>query len=71
MINKNEWKKVKLEDIGEIITGITPSTSNNEFYNKKEIPFYKPNDLVDDKIKVILGKALKFLSFRLNYFNML
>ena len=61
MINKNEWKKVKLEDIGEIITGITPSTSNNEFYNKKEIPFYKPNDLVDDKIK-FLNEATVYIS---------
>ena len=61
MMNKNEWKKVKLEDIGEIITGITPSTSNNEFYNKKEIPFYKPNDLVDDKIK-FLNEATVYIS---------
>lgn len=61
MMNKNEWKKVKLGDIGEIITGITPSTSNKNFYNSNDIPFYKPNDLLDKNIKV-LNEASAYIS---------
>lgn len=37
------WEKVKLKDIGEIITGKTPSTTKDEYFNG-DIPFIKtPN----------------------------
>ena len=37
------WENVKLKDIGEIVTGKTPSTSKDEYYNG-DIPFIKtPN----------------------------
>ena len=39
-----DWKWVKFGDIGKVVTGSTPSKSNNEFYNG-EYPFYKPTDL--------------------------
>ena len=38
------WQWVKLEDIGEIVTGSTPSKSDTSNYGC-EYPFYKPNDL--------------------------
>ena len=40
----DSWEWVRLEDIGEIITGSTPSKSDTSNYGC-EYPFYKPNDL--------------------------
>ncbi len=39
------WKWVKLEEVGKIITGSTPSKTRLEFYEIIEYPFYKPTDL--------------------------
>ncbi|MGJ0776232.1 restriction endonuclease subunit S [Faecalicoccus pleomorphus] len=39
----NEWKKVKISDIGKVITGKTPKTSNSEYYGGN-IPFLTPSD---------------------------
>ena len=38
------WEKVKLGDLGEIVTGKTPSTSKEEYYNGN-IPFIKTPDM--------------------------
>lgn len=38
-----EWEVKKLEEIGNIITGSTPSTTNLSFWNGK-YPFYSPAD---------------------------
>lgn len=38
-----EWKKVKVGDIGRVITGKTPKTSNSEYYDGN-IPFLTPSD---------------------------
>ena len=38
------WQWVRLEDIGDIVTGSTPSKSDTSNYGC-EYPFYKPNDL--------------------------
>ena len=38
------WEKVKLGDLGDVVTGKTPSTFNEEFYNGK-IPFIKTPDM--------------------------
>lgn len=38
-----EWKKVKVGDIGKVITGKTPKTSNREYYGG-DIPFLTPSD---------------------------
>ena len=40
--------KVKVKDLGVVITGNTPSKKNKEFYNSKDIGFIKP-DLISDK----------------------
>ena len=38
------WKSYSLKDIGDVITGSTPSTDNTEFFGS-DYPFYKPADL--------------------------
>ena len=38
-----EWEKVKVGDIGKVITGKTPKTSNCEYYGGN-IPFLTPSD---------------------------
>lgn len=38
-----EWKKVKVGDIGKVVTGKTPKTSNSEYYGGN-IPFLTPSD---------------------------
>ena len=40
----DSWEWVRLEDIGDIVTGSTPSKSDTSNYGY-EYPFYKPNDL--------------------------
>lgn len=40
------WEKVELGDLGEIITGKTPATSKEEYYNG-DIPFIKTPDMND------------------------
>ncbi len=41
------WKWVHLDDIGQIITGKTPSKKKQEYYGN-DVPFYKPTDLNAD-----------------------
>ncbi len=38
------WKWVKLGEVAKIVTGTTPSKSNQKFYSN-DFPFYKPTDL--------------------------
>lgn len=45
-----EFKDYKLSEIGDIITGFTPSKKENLFGN--EIPFLTPSDITDYKITV-------------------
>lgn len=46
------WETVKLETIGNIISGGTPSKQNENFW-KGTIPWISSSDLVDDDIKYI------------------
>ncbi|MCR1815356.1 restriction endonuclease subunit S [Aliarcobacter butzleri] len=43
-----EWEEKRLSDIGEIITGKTPSTTNNNLWNG-DIEFVTPTDICDNK----------------------
>lgn len=38
------WKWIRINDLGEVVTGGTPSKQNKEYYGD-EYPFYKPGDL--------------------------
>ena len=44
---------VKLKDVGKIITGNTPKTSEKENYESNDICFIKPSDIEDDSITYI------------------
>ena len=49
-------KKVKLGDLGKIITGNTPSKKLSEFYNSNDTPFIKPDDFkTTDEISTSKG----------------
>lgn len=52
------WKKVQLKDIGEIVTGSTPSKSNTEYYGS-EIPFISPTELGK---KIYVDRSKQYLS---------
>ncbi len=39
------WREMKLEDIGEIVTGTTPSTRVREYYDNGVYPFITPTDI--------------------------
>jgi len=43
--NNNNWGLTTLGEVGEIITGNTPSTSNPKYYNEKYLPWVTPPDL--------------------------
>ncbi|WJG07725.1 restriction endonuclease subunit S [Aliiglaciecola sp. LCG003] len=53
-----EWEVKKLEQIGDIITGKTPSTKNEEYYGN-EIPFITIPDMHG---KSLVTKSSKYLS---------
>ena len=40
-----EWKTIKLKDVGEINTGNTPSTKVNEYYSPKKYLWVTPSDI--------------------------
>ncbi|WP_297992411.1 restriction endonuclease subunit S [Anoxybacillus sp.] len=55
------FRTYKLKDIGEVITGNTPSKSNSEFYDSKDVMFIKPDDLYIDRI-TMLNESKEYLS---------
>jgi type I restriction enzyme S subunit len=42
----NEWGLFSISELGEIVTGTTPSTKNNLFWSG-DIPFYTPGDITE------------------------
>lgn len=42
------WEQHKLKDIGEIVTGSTPSTKIKEYYSKDGIPWVTPTDISEN-----------------------
>lgn len=53
-----EWEKVKVGDIGKVITGKTPKTYNSEYYDGN-IPFLTPSD--DMSVKYV-RKTNKYIT---------
>ena len=49
-INCGEWIIKELGDVGEIVTGKTPSTADESLWNG-EIQFVTPTDITDDKFQ--------------------
>ena len=54
-------EKVKLRDLGDIITGNTPSKKEASYWNSNDIPFVKP-DIISDAGITILCEADEHLS---------
>jgi len=52
-----EWQTKKVSDIGEIITGSTPSTKHPEYYNGP-VPFVKPTELNQGRNVVASAETL-------------
>ena len=53
IFNKNKWKKVKLGDVCEVITGNTPLKKIKEYWDKDEVPFITPPELKYEGINYI------------------
>ena len=51
--------KVKLKEIGEVITGCTPKTKVEQYYNKKDYMFIGPSDIKNTKY---VTKSEKYIS---------
>jgi type I restriction enzyme S subunit len=49
MANTFLWKEITINNLGKIITGKTPSTSNSAFFNG-DIPFITPTDMNDRRV---------------------
>lgn len=45
--------RVKIKELGDIITGNTPSKKNLEFWDSKDICFIKPDIIADEGITAI------------------
>lgn len=54
-------KTVKLKELGELVTGNTPSKQVEEFYESNDIPFIKPDGLDEDKI-LSVSTAKEYIS---------
>lgn len=71
-----ELRKVRLGDIGKIVTGKTPSTKNEEFFSG-DIPFITPEDIacgfrIDDSLRHLSQDGLDSIkSNSLNGFSVL
>lgn len=63
---KHNWEYKRLGDIGTIVTGSTPQTSNEEYYNSKDYMFVKPGDISENGISELQSSEsfISELAFR-------
>ena len=54
------WKKKQIKDIGEVVTGKTPSTTNQDFFGD-EVPFIKTPDMADAPYVISTTQSLSRL----------
>ncbi len=57
----SKWEKVRLGEVGEVVTGKTPPTNKSEYYSSNDIAFYKPNDITES-VPIYLESATSYLS---------
>lgn len=55
------WREVPITELGDIMTGNTPSKKNEDFYSSREYNFYKPTDLEAGNI---VSKSIDSLSLQ-------
>lgn len=53
------WEQRKLSDLGSIMTGSTPSTSQKEYYSEDGIPWVTPTDINSNVISKTPRKLSK------------
>lgn len=41
----NPWKQRKVGELGEVVTGSTPSTTNSDYYSAEGFPWVTPTDI--------------------------
>ena len=46
----DDWEQRKLSEMGEVITGSTPSTQHPEYYSEDGIPWVTPTDITENVI---------------------
>lgn len=56
------WAVGSLDDLGQIVGGSTPSTSNSDNFGRGMIPWITPKDLSDNKDKKFIGRGEKDVS---------
>lgn len=61
-VDKTKWEKKTLGEIGQIITGATPSTKDSRNYDSDDIPFFKPGDLNDYSVNE-LSQSIDSISY--------
>ena len=60
---EGEWEVFSIGDLGQVITGSTPSTKNNDFYGG-DIPFFSPADIPETPAAISKSeKTLTSLGF--------
>jgi len=56
-----KWEMVRLGDVGTIITGSTPKTSDAQNYSANDLSFFKPGDIAENTIS-LLSSSQDFVS---------
>ena len=46
------WELITLKRVAKILTGTTPSTANDDYWNNPDYTWYTPSDIKDDSIKL-------------------
>jgi len=49
----SKWEMVRLGDVGTVITGNTPKTSDEKNYSSNDLDFFKPGDMAEGAISVL------------------
>ena len=52
-MNKQDWTYKKLGEVGNVITGSTPSTKDEENYNSNDVCFIKPSDIPKEGVGLL------------------
>ena len=50
-----------LSEIGQILTGTTPSMKKTEYYDSNDIMFFKPGDIAEEKV-TYLNSSINYIS---------
>lgn len=52
---KHNWEYKRVEELGKVITGSTPKTSKEEYYNSPDYMFVKPGDIAANGITELIN----------------